>query len=215
MVSLTKEQKDIIMMSPKMKELKRKYDMKLKGKGMRGKGKKLSWWDIVGRTIQANTKTFLKNVAKTGKKAYEIDQHLRKSKVISKVADGIEKAAIGLTAFQPELIEFTAPVAGVAEVVKDTAKSIGYGKRMRVVGMGVNAKALGAKPKGVRTTMISTKPKLMIRRDGVFDLSSVPSNVPRVNKRMSGTGVRRVKGKGLPPGTFGTIYSNYGKVKGI
>lgn len=208
MVSLTPQQKKDLMKSPAMKELKRKYDAKMKGKGMK-RMKGMGWWDTVGKAIGKNAKVIFNNIGKTAKKAYEIDKYLRDSKIISKVADGVEKGAIGLTAIQPELIEFTAPVAGVAELVKDTAKSVGYGKgaKMKMGGKGLN-RPLTVRPKGVSVKVLKPpKPTLTIRRDGVFEKTAYPTHVAVQPVKMKGRGVR--------PGTFNTVYSEYGKTKGL
>lgn len=128
---LTPEQKKILMKNPKMKELKKKFDaIKLRGGSRMKGGRKPSWWDYVYRGLGANLKVAKKNLGKTVKKAQEVDKYLRDTKIISNLSEGIETGALGLTAFQPELAEFTLPVAGVAEVVKDVAKKIGYGRRM-------------------------------------------------------------------------------------
>lgn len=233
MISLTPQQKKDLMKSPAMKDLKRKYDAKMKGNGVR-RMKGMGWWDTVGRAIGANAKVIFDNIGKTAKKGYEIDKFLRQSKIISKVADGVEKGAIGLTAFQPELIEFTAPVAAAAELVKDGAKSIGYGKGKRVhmkgMGRSTSVRPYTAKPKGVITKLPTIVPRPTITHNGIIASTSVPSNVSSINKKMSGSGKNTnfhrmsdgsmMKGKvhigrGVPVGTFGSISGNYGKTVGL
>ena len=114
MVKLTPEEKKKLLQHPRMKALKKAYDKAMKGSG---KMKGMGFWNNVYKAMK-----------KVGGKALEVDKFLRDSKIISKVASGIETGALGLTAFQPELAEFTLPAAGIAEVVKDTAQTVGYGK---------------------------------------------------------------------------------------
>lgn len=225
MVSLTAQQKKDLMMSPAIKKLKKEYDAKIGGKGrMRMKG--MGFWDNLVKAMGAQGLNYISNVNKTikagTKKAQEIDAYLKKTKVISKVSDFIKKGAEGVetvagiaTALQPELAEITVPILAGAEAAKDVSgvinegsKKIGYGRtKMKMGGKGIN-RPLTVRPKGTSVKVLKPPPPtLTIRRDGVFEKTAYPTHVSVQPVKM--------KGKGVRPGTFNTVYSEYGKTKGL